>query len=84
MTLAGPYKGFRQGISYGYEFHFQLEELPGGGAVVYNVVDGCIWAKLPPDKNINGFDFSLDRAHKLCLTFNGNPGVDTAGIDGTP
>jgi hypothetical protein len=58
--------------------------LPGGGAIVFNGVDGCIWARLPANKNINGYDHSINVAHKLCYVFNGRPGVDTAAIDGTP
>ena len=82
MTFVGPYQGKRS--QYGLEFHFGVDELAGGGAIVFNGVDGCIWTRLPPDKNIHGFDHSLDVAHKLCHAFNGSPGVDTAGIDGTP
>lgn len=76
------YRGRRS--QYGLGFHFGVEELVGGGAVVFNGVDGCTWARLPPNKNINNYDHSLDVAHKLCIAFNGNPAVDVSGIDGTP
>lgn len=75
-----PYKGYCGGFSYGPRFHFQWETVPGGGAVVFNIVDGAIWAKLPADKNINGYDFSLDAAAKLCLAWNGISGVDLAAV----
>lgn len=85
MTFSsGPYRGYRGGYSYGCEFHFQWEKLPEGGAVVYNVVDGAVWAHLAPDLNTNRYDFSHAQAARLCLAFNGNPRTDISGIDGTP
>ena len=84
MTPAEPYQGYRAGYNYGLGFHFRWEKNPAGGAVVFNVIDGCIWARLEPDRNTNGYDFSFDQAARLCLTFNGNPKTDVDGIDGTP
>ena len=58
---------------YGLEFHFGVDELPGGGSVVFNRVDGCIWARLPAEKNVHGYDHSITTAHRLCHEFNGRP-----------
>jgi len=79
-----PYRNYKGGFSYGLEFHFRWEELPAGGAIVFNVVDGAIWRRFPRDVNVNGWDYSDYQAANLCHALNGNPMVDTVGIDGTP
>lgn len=82
MATVRPYLG--RNSQYGFAFHFGVMNIPGGGAIVYNGRDGCIWARLPADKNINNYDHSINKAHNLCHVFNGYPGVDIEGIDGTP
>ncbi len=69
---------------YGLDRHFGVDELFGGGAIVFNGIDGCIWERLEARKNTNGYDFSFDQAHKLCRIWNGDLVVDAAAIDGTP
>ncbi len=84
-TIEGrPYQGWHS--QYGLELHWGVDELLGGGANVYNHYDGCIWASYAPEKNINGYDFGVYKAHQCCEAWNGANGarVDIAAIDGTP
>lgn len=85
-----PYKGSRDGNSYGLEFHFLVREKPDR-FIVYNKVDGCIWGTwlnadqepwAPAGKRI----MSLKYSHEACLKWNGlyDSAVPTAEIDATP
>jgi len=83
MTLF-PYCNSSRGVSYGLEYPFRWERREGGGAVVFNVVDGAIWSELPAHTNVLGYDWARVWAANLCLQWNSIKSVDTAGIDATP